>query len=260
MESAAQERAAALLAKAFTSRTFLKGFPGELKPATLADAYGIQDRLISMLDAVPAGWKVGASNEEVQRRLEFTEPFYGRMFAGQIHTSPVDLPASAFFRRALEIEFAFRMATDLPPSGAPYDRDTVAAAVGELMPAIEICDSRYQDYPPPPFEIVADNGVHGAFVAGDPVAGWRDLDLVACEATITVNGEIKGNGRGADVLGDPLNSLAWLANALAARGSGLAAGEIVTTGTMARAVWAEPGDRAVADFGPCGSVAVAFTT
>ena len=260
MDEAAQERAAALLAEAFTSRTFLNGLPNELEPADLADAYGIQERLVGMLDAVPAGWKVGASNKEVQRRLQFTEPFYGRMFAGRIHTSPVELPASAFFRRALEIEFAFRMATDLPASGAPYHRDAVAAAAGELMPAIEICDSRYQDYPPPPFEIVADNGVHGAFVAGDPVAGWRDLDLAACEATLTVNGELKGSGRGAAVLGDPLNSLAWLANALAARGSGLAAGEIVTTGTMARAVWAEPGDHAVADFGPLGSVAVAFTT
>ena len=77
--------------------------------------------------------------------------------------------------------------------------------------------------------------------------------------SLTVNGRRERAGVGADVLGDPLNALVWLANARADAGEGLVAGQIHNTGTATSFYWAHPGDHATADFGPLGSVRLAIT-
>jgi 2-keto-4-pentenoate hydratase len=65
-------------------------------------------------------------------------------------------------------------------------------------------------------------------------------------------------GRGANVLGHPLNALEWLVHSLSARGLGLKAGQYVTTGVTTEVYMAERGDRITADFGPVGSVDLNF--
>jgi len=69
-----------------------------------------------------------------------------------------------------------------------------------------------------------------------------------------INGQLKGEGSGAAVLGHPLNALTWLANELNVRGLGLKAGDFVTTGVTTDIYLAGPGDRVLADFGRVGQV------
>jgi len=59
-------------------------------------------------------------------------------------------------------------------------------------------------------------------------------------------------------MGHPLTSLTWLANWLRERGLGLAAGEIVSTGTCTGHFFAEPGDRLEVEYGPLGRVVVDY--
>ena len=214
-----------------------------------------------MIDAIadlPVGWKVGASNENAMKRFGFSEPLYGRLLDGGMHQSPATLDAALFSRRGLE--FAFRLTSDLPAYGVPFDRNAVIAAAAELIPAIEIIDSRFVAWPEvSPYSFIADNGTHGCFVMGRPHSDWRGHDLAAQAARISVNGQLINEGHGADVLGDPVLALVWLANRLAADGKELRAGDVITTGTAAGVAWCGAGDSAVADFGLFGTVEVAFT-
>ena len=66
--------------------------------------------------------------------------------------------------------------------------------------------------------LIADDFFNAGCVLGDPVESWRELDLAAVQGRMTINGGEVGRGRGGDILGHPLKALAWLANALAARG------------------------------------------
>ena len=59
-------------------------------------------------------------------------------------------------------------------------------------------------------------------------------------------------------LGNPTNVVLWLANQQSARGRGLKAGEIVSTGTCTGLDPVRPGDRVQADFGGLGTVDVSF--
>ena len=88
-----------------------------------------------------------------------------------------------------EVEFAFTMAADLPPDGAPYSRERVAAAVATLHPAIEVSDSRYTDWSAVGApSIIADGGNDCAFVLGEGIAAWRGFDLPVLKYRAMVNG------------------------------------------------------------------------
>jgi|MDTC01.2.fsa_nt_gb 2-oxo-3-hexenedioate decarboxylase/2-keto-4-pentenoate hydratase len=253
-------KAAAALAAARRRRRRLPGLDEHIELDSLLDAYAIQHRLVQSWGGRTAGWKVGCTNPVAQKQLGVDEPFRGQVLAQAVHESPATLAGNDFIMRVIEPEFAFRLARDLPARDAPYDGDGVAAAVGELVPVIEIVDSAYQDWlsvgAP---SLIADNGCFGGLVLGRAVSDWQGLDL----GSHTVRGFLNGNqvveGSGANVMGHPLNSLAWLANDLASVGLSLAAGEIVSTGVCSGFFTAEPGDSASADFGELGEVSVAFS-
>ena len=257
-------KAASLLADARRTQQRLPELPEECRPDELAVAYEAQDvlveRLLSDRGGSPVGYKVGCTNKAAQQLLGLDKPFYGQLLSSSIHPSPAQLKGDDFFMRIIEPEFAFRMTEDLPPAGAPYDTDRVAAAAGAVLPAIEVADSCYTDWTvvgAP--SLIADNGCASAWVQGNAYSDWRALDLAKHEVTLVVNGETLHEGRGEAVLGHPLNALTWLANALCERGRGLKAGDLISTGTCCQIYFAHPGDQIRADFGILGTVEVGFT-
>jgi 2-keto-4-pentenoate hydratase len=259
MDEATMNKAAALIGTARRHKKPLAGLPEDCRPQTPEEAYAIQDKVVQGLGPT-AGWKVGATSKFAQELLATEQPFRGRLIEVRCHDSPATLSVGDFTTMCrIEIEYAFRLGRALPALSAPYDRDSVAEAVEVLLPAFEIIDSRYTDWTKRgALQLIADNGCSGQFVMGAPVTDWRDVDLAGHSITITVNGDLVSTGSGDRVLGHPLNALAWLANDAASSGQGLAAGEVVTTGSCADIVAVEPGQIALGDFGALGSVTIEF--
>ena len=98
---------------------------------------------------------------------------------------------------------------------------------------------------------MADNAQQKTVVLGDPVA-LGDLALDAVAATVRINGETVATGRGDAVLGNPLNSVVWLARKLQEFGRGIEAGEIIMSGSFTRQFPIAPGDRVEVDFAGVG--------
>jgi len=231
--------------------------PGE-RPADVAGGYAIQDRVVALSGAAVRGWKIGCTSQAARTMLRYDAPFYGRLVDGRFHTSPARLPDEAFRMRLLEAEYAFRLGRDLPGRERPYTEDEVAAAIDAVHPAVEVVDSAYVDWLGVGIaSVIADNGSHGAFVLGQPRADWRAVDRIGGVVTMAVDGVAPSEGSGANVMGDPLTALAWLVEQRRPHG-GLAAGEIVTTGTATPPVMCPSGGRAVATFAGLGRVELAF--
>jgi len=105
-------------------------------------------------------------------------------------------------------------------------------------------DDRYDDYRSMDTPtLIADDFFTAGCALGRPVLEWRDLDFAAMRGRMAINGGEVGEGRGGDILGHPLEALAWLANSLAARGGSLRDGEFVLLGSVVQTVWVEQGDR-----------------
>src|SRR5262249_23769266 len=155
-----------------------------------------------------------------------------------------------------EAEFAFRFGRPLPKREAPYAVEEVLEAVESLHPAIEIPDSRYNDYArvgAP--QLIADDACACWFALGPATpADWRGPDLAGHAVVVYRNEELAAQGSGANVLGDPRLALAWIANELSRFSDGLRAGDIVTTGTCITPFPIAAGDRLRADFGEFGLV------
>ncbi len=258
LDSQAQE-AARLLHAAWRDQTPIPGLPDSCRPQDLDDGYQVQAALEALHEAPLAGYKIGATNKVAQQLFDVDAPFFGRILAPSLIDSPAEIAAGAVRLHIIEAEFDFTMKADLPAREEAYSRDEVMAAIADLHPAIEVPDSRYVNWREAGMpQLVADNAIAALLVLGAPARDWRDLDLSQHAVTVRVNGEAVDVGSGANVLGDPRNVMVWLANELSARGLGLKAGQVVTTGSAANVIQVKPGDEVIADFGDLGSAEARF--
>ena len=224
--------------------------PAELVPASINEAYAIQREFqtdISRDQGPIGGYKLAYTTAVMQQANGVNEPCMGILLANNIRQSPCTIAASDFVRLGIEAEVAVRLGADLPPSGTPYDRDRVSDAVESLMTAFEIIDNRRSPGLEQSVQFitgVASNIYNAGVVLGSPITDWRAIDLVSAYGSMHINGEKVGDGYGSDVMGHPLEPLAWLANKLAEQGLGLSAGMVIITGSIVSPKAVNPGDTA----------------
>jgi 2-keto-4-pentenoate hydratase len=257
----------------------LTELPEDIRPRTREEGYAIQAEFEARSAHPLFGWKIAATSPAGQAHINVDGPLAGRLLQekvvdlsrgpgtsadGAVDASRApgiaDVPFGANHMRVAEAEFAFRIGRDLPPRWDPYGVDEVLGAVASLHPAIEVPDSRFDDFTvvgAP--QLIADNACAHLFVLGQAAPDdWRDVDLVEHAVLGTVVGRIASEGKGANVLGDPRVALTWLVNELSGLGIILRAGQVVTTGTCLVPLPISPGARVVMDFGRFGIVRAAI--
>jgi 2-oxo-3-hexenedioate decarboxylase/2-keto-4-pentenoate hydratase len=239
----------------FRNRRPVEVLPAELYPASLEEAYAVRRAFQAIEEGRGrgpiAGYKIGLTTPVMQKLCGIDEPCWGAIFAGEVHHGRAELAAADYCRIGVETEIALVLGEDLPQGG---DRERVAAAVESAAAAIELLDDLRYDYQRlDAAAIVAGNVWNEGAVLGAPVTEWRAPDLAEAAARLTINGREIGRGRGADVMGNPLNALAWLADKLAADGTPLRRGTIVMTGSMVPIQHPVGGDRVLVEVSGLGA-------
>ena len=227
-------------------------------PATAGEAAAVQRALADLVGAVPpAGFKIGATGKRMQVYLGVDAPVAGFMRAEDVYHGTADLRFSDFIKPGVECEVAVRLARDLP--SAPCSFEQALAAVGDFFAGIEIVENRYgdlRDLGTP--TLLADQMYHAAAVVGDQHdTGWRGLDIGALRGRISLDDGTGDEGITTDLLGHPINGLAWLAgSAEAAAFGGLRAGQIVMLGSVTPPVWLQGPATVTVSFPPLPAVTV----
>jgi 2-keto-4-pentenoate hydratase len=103
---------------------------------------------------------------------------------------------------------------------------------------------------------VADGGLSHALVLGPDVRPVQQSDYAKITNRVSINGQQKYSGLGANALGDPELALTWLANDLIKKGLYLRAGDVVTTGVITEVFETNIGDVVEASYDVIGSVTV----
>jgi 2-keto-4-pentenoate hydratase len=250
----ATAEAAELLWALWRTGAAIAELPPSLRPRTVDDGWRIQRRLDE--HAGPAvGWKLAATSAAGQAHIGADGPLAGRLYERCLVQSGSVLDVTPMRMCAAEAEFAFRLARDV--SATPTRAD-VLDAIGELIPVIEVPDSRFVDFLAAGLpSMIADAMCCGFLVLGRPVHAWQD-ELARQTVVMRRNGEVVARGSGADVLGDPVDALGWLAGRLHTAGMPLRRGDVVTTGACTPAHPVAAGDELVAAFGALGEVRVRF--
>ena len=202
------------------------------------------------------GRKVGLTAKSVQAQLGVDQPDFGVLFGDMQVPDGSELLASRVLQPKAEAEVAIILAKDIDDMDATAD--AVAAAVGSVVAAIEIVDSRIADWKITFADTVADNGSSAFYVLGSGSKPLEGLDLWTCGMALEVNGAVVSLGAGVACLGHPLNAAAWLARTLAARGEPLRKGDVVLTGALGPMVAITPGDQVKATIGGLGTVSFTY--
>jgi len=257
MDASQQQACCDLLYRHWRESTRLDGLPPELLPADRAEAYRVQACIETYTSHPLYGWKIAATSIAGQKHIGVDGPLAGRILAERVIEDGGSCALGNNLMKVAEMEFAFRMAEDLPPRGAAYSQDDVMAKVASLHPAIEIPDSRYNNFERVGLaSLIADNACAHRFVLGPEAKDWRGMNLAAHRVGGLRNGAVAEEGQGSNVLGDPAIALTWLANELSRHGMTLGRGQVVTTGTCVKPLAIGAGDRVEGDFGALGRVAV----
>ncbi len=244
-------QASELLLEARRTAQPIGSLPGGLRPRTVAEAYFLQDVVISELGAI-AGWKVGTSSPEAT-------PMFAPMFDFGIAPSGSLISATMRRMRGVEAEIAYLLGKDLPPRSTAYSRDEVIAAIASAHPAIELLETAFVD--PDKVDrlsMIGDLQMHGGFIYGPAFAGWHDLDFATEDVTVSIDGVVRtdhgANGIGTDIL----SLVEWLANHGQARTGGLKKGQWITTGSWMGKTLADAGSAVHVHFTHFGDVRAEF--
>jgi 2-oxo-3-hexenedioate decarboxylase/2-keto-4-pentenoate hydratase len=242
------EQAAQFLLAEHQVRKPFGPLPTACAARTVEEAYAVQEAFCTLMaptHGAVAGYKIALTTPVMQQMVGFHEPVSGSILAQRLHQSPCTIRSADYGHLGIECEIAVRLAAELPAAQAPYSREQVADAIGALMVAFELIDDRHADYTQFASHILsglADNAWNAGIVLGPPATEWRKVDLAAAHGTMVINGAVVGEGDGRDVMGHPLEALAWLANMLAQRGKRLARGMVVMTGSIVATKFVHPGD------------------
>ena len=258
MEDLAARRAAQSLLAAHKAKFQFTSLGPPDKPATISDAYDIQERYVGLLrgehgDTV--GYKVGLTSAAMQKFCGIDHPIAGVVLASRVHRSGAAVRRADYGRLGLEFEIAVRFKSDVPIARAPVTAEMIAPHVGGVCAAIELVDDRSADYSSlDVLSLVADNSWNAGIVLSEFAAKWPDLENVLGRAA--KDQAAIGEGHGRDILGHPFNSVAWLATQLNSRGVGLKAGQTVMTGAVMKTVFPEAGGSYRFEIEGIGAVAV----
>jgi len=246
---------AARLIEAADKRTGIEALTTTAGPFDVATAYQVQDAVVADRvgrGAAVVGAKLGLTSVAKQRQMKVDEPLYGWLTGEMAIDVGQLLHCERFIQPRCEPEIAFVLRADL--AGAHVGAAQVLAATAAVYPAIDVLDSRFSGYSFTLPDVIADNASGAGFVVGGQATDPFGVDLRLTGVVLEKNGELVATAAGAAVLGHPAASVAWLVRALAARGRGLTAGQVVLSGALTEAVAVAPGDVVVARFDWLGTI------
>jgi 2-keto-4-pentenoate hydratase len=249
-----------VISDAFTSARAqggaVKTFPGVL-PASLEEAYAVQDRSMALWPDTVAGWKIGLIAPALRTEIG-AERLAGPIFARQtfIHGPGKhhDMPVFEGGFAAIEAEFVFRLKSGLA-NGVPVTPEAAAGIVEAMHIGVEIASSPFAGINDlGPMSVVSDFGNNNGLIVGPQIEHWQDKALEALPARVEIDGRTIGEASAAAIPGGPIAALCFLIELCRARAIELKAGDYVSTGAVTGVHEAPVGAESTADFGPFGSI------
>lgn len=226
---------------------------------TIHNAYQVQlvniQRKVDLGQRI-TGKKIGLTSRAMQELLGVDQPDYGHLLDSMVVENGGTVRLNQVMQPKVEGEVAFVLKKDL--RGPNVTTADVLEATEYVLAAIEIVDSRVQDWKIKLHDTIADNASCGLYVLGGTLVKPSEVDLRKIGMELEKNGQVVNKGEGSAVLGDPALCVAWLANKLHEYGIELKAGEVILSGALSAAVHASPGDSFRIRMDRLGSVTVNF--
>jgi 2-oxo-3-hexenedioate decarboxylase len=220
-------------------------FSARASAFNLDQAYRVTAAIREMREArgeMPIGRKIGFTNRTIWAEYNVDRPIWGYVYDSTVyHLTEIDHTFSivSFAEPRIEPEIVFRLASTPAPG---TDERALLTCIDWVAHGFEVVQSIFPAWKFSVPDTVAGLGLHGALLIGphhpivERAEEW-DRTLSSFEIDLAKDGALVDHGHSSNVLGGPLSALRHLVDVLAQDpvNPPLAAGEIVTTGTLTRA-------------------------
>ena len=210
---------------------------------TMDDAYAIQQHGLQLRTAEGnkvIGRKIGITSRGMMEMLNCDTPDYGYLLANTELTEGQPCIIDNLNAPIIEGELAFVIGEDL--MGDSLTVADIASAITWVLPCFEVCDTRYHDWTLTVIDTIADNAAASRFMLGTQPKRLCEINPRSIGMVMEKNGTLLGTGTGAEVMGSPVASVAWLAKKLLEYGTFLKKGNIVLSGAFMAADSMSKGD------------------
>lgn len=198
------------------------------EPLTIEQAYQVQAASLGRRYArgeQRVGIKMGFTSRAKMAQMGIDEMIWGRLTDVMLVEDGGIIRFDKYVHPRVEPEIAFLLKAPLGGSVSP---PAALAAVEAVAPALEIIDSRYENFKFSLTDVVADNSSSSSFVVGPWASPTQDLSNLGM--ILEIDGMARQIGSSAAILGNPIRSLVAAARLAAAAGEPLQAGDIVMAG------------------------------
>lgn len=239
----------------------MPAFPGAV-PATLEDAYRVQQMSVQKWPENPAGWKVAMIGPAFAERFgtnRLVGPVFPQFIVRTDGQKTVTMPVFVGGFTAVEAEFVFILGSAIPPGSAPT-RKQLLSHISAMHIGIEMAGSplaAINDHGPTC--TICDFANNAGLIIGPEVKDWQQRSLASLQATVTIDGAQVGDAAATAIQGGPIAALEFLVVHCAAQGITLDAGTAITTGAVTGVHKCITGASAAADFGRDGRIDVTLT-
>lgn len=228
----------------------LDDYPGAL-PATLDDAYAVQDEAIARWARPVIGWKVGRVPPPLIARFG-ADRLTGPIFAAE-HASTngaaVEMPVFADGFAAGEAEFLLRIGATPAPGKLDYTLDEAADLIDAVHVGIEVASSPLGSINEiGPVAVISDFGNNNGMVIGPEISDWRDSDFERWEVETAIDGAVVGAGKAEAFPDGAIGAARFLFELMARRAIALRPGQWISSGAVTGVHAARPGQRVEARF------------
>ncbi len=225
-------------------------YPGDF-PATLGEAYSIQDEAIARWERPVIGWKVGRVPPHLIDRFGI-DRLAGPIFAqARAHGNgaAVEMPVFAEGFAAGEAEFLLKIGATPPAEKTDYSLEEAADLIGAIHAGIEVASSPLGTINElGPIAVISDFGNNNGLVIGPEIADWRDSEFESWDVSTLIDGDEVGRGRAAGFPDGAIGAARFLFELMAERGIALSPGQWVSSGAVTGVHPARPGQTVEARF------------
>jgi 2-keto-4-pentenoate hydratase len=237
----------------------LSEFPGIL-PASLDDAYAVQELSIDQWGDRVAGWKIGLIPPPLRAKFG-AERLAGPIFGRRLQNYRPGIMGKAAFVEggfgAIEAEFVLRLGADIPDDAGVANDEGLTRYIAAMHIGVELAGSPLETINAlGPTAVICDFGNNSGLIVGPEIPGWRDRALLSLSVRMIIDGEVVGEGSAANVPEGPFGALRFLIENCRARRRPLRAGMFVSTGAVTGVHQVKAGARATADFGKAGRIEI----
>lgn len=200
----------------------------------LDDAYQIQAASVELRVSrgdVRVGMKMGFTSRAKMLQMGVSDMIWGRLTTSMMIEEGSSINLADFIHPRVEPEVAFLMRR---PLAGKVSQLEALSAVEAVACALEVIDSRYENFKFSLVDVVADNASSSGFAVGP----WRkpDTHIANLGMILSVNGRPQTFGSSGTILGHPLRALVAAARVVAEAGETLEPGSIVMAGSATAAI------------------------